>query len=185
MEDLKPRAGLVQSVPEIAWGPLAAAAALGLLALIGALAGAPLLLPSLGPSVFLLALQPADPSTRAWNILAGHLIGLGAGALAAWITGALHAPPMNLSDPLPASRAAAAILAPTIMIAAQQALRAPHAPAAATALLFALGILPPGGRAAMLLIGAAAATALIGEALRRVRKGPALPSPLPRTPGET
>jgi hypothetical protein len=185
MEDLKPRAGLMQQVPETVWAAAVSAAGLGLLGLLGWTIGSPLIFASLGPTLFLLALQPADPTTRIYNTMVGHLAGLGTAALSAWATGAIHAPPMNIAEPLPGARLAAAILALSATIVCQKLLHAPHVPAAATALLFALGTLPLTRRSVLLFIGAVAVTAIFGEIFRRARKGPVTPTPLPRASGET
>ena len=184
MEDLKPRIGLAQHVPETVWGPIVAAAGLGLLGMLGWLIGSPLLFASLGPTLFLIALEPANPSTRFYNVTAGHLIGLGAAALSAWATGATHAAAMNVHEALPGTRLAAAILALVLTMIGQGLLKVSHAPAAATTLLFALGTLPLDPRAAALFVGAVVVTALVGELFRRARKGPSPPSPLPRVPGQ-
>jgi len=133
------------------------------------LAGQPWLLPSLGPSAYLLALMPAHPSTRAYNVLAGHLIGLAAGIVAVWITGAAATPVLQ-SGTLAGPRVGAAVLAVAFSMLAALALRASHPPAEATTLLVALGYVRTPREALNLAIGAAI-VAVAGIALRRLRLG--------------
>lgn len=57
------------------------------------------------------------------------------------------------------------------------------APAAATTLLLALGVLPPTGRTAALLT-AVGLLAVLGEGLRRVRSGPRPPAPSRASPAK-
>lgn len=53
------------AIPEPVWAPALTLLTVGLLALGGWALGRPLLLPSLGPTIFMIALQPA--SLR-WNL---------------------------------------------------------------------------------------------------------------------
>jgi hypothetical protein len=177
-------ARLAQRMPEFLWGPLMAGGVLLLLGWAGRAVGLPLLFASLGPTLFLLVVQPAEATTRFYNTVVGHLAGMGAAMLAVIVTGAGHAPPMSVDQPLAGARVAAAAIALALTLAAQIGLKAAHAPAAATTLLFALGTLPVNSRAAALLMSAVALVAVVGEGLRRARRGPPPEGPLPRTPGE-
>jgi CBS-domain-containing membrane protein len=52
----------------------------------------PLIFASLGPTAYELVEQPQLPSARPYNIIIGHLIGLGAGFLAVYLLNAWAAP---------------------------------------------------------------------------------------------
>lgn len=62
------------------------------LAAIGWATKQPLIFASLGPTAYGLVEQPQLPSARAYNIIAGHLIGLGAGFLALCLLNACKVP---------------------------------------------------------------------------------------------
>jgi hypothetical protein len=70
------------NVPDIVWAPLAAAFLMLIVGLIGLLAHQPWLFPSLGPTAFLQAEQPKQPTACFYNTVMGHLHGLVAGILA-------------------------------------------------------------------------------------------------------
>lgn len=110
-------------------------------AVLAVLTGQPLVFPSLGPTAFLLARAPSEGTAR--RVLGGHAIGLVAGVLAyrlvangLVVTGSLAAgggPILRLS--------AAAVLSVVLTTAGMVALDAEHAPACATTLICALGLL--------------------------------------------
>ncbi len=79
-------------IPDIVWAPLVAAFLMLIPGLIGLLAHQPWLFPSLGPTAFLQAEQPEQPTARFYNTVVGHLHGLVAGILAVLILGASTAP---------------------------------------------------------------------------------------------
>jgi CBS-domain-containing membrane protein len=126
------------------------------------------LLPSLGPTAVLLALNAAHPTARAWNTFVGHLGGLVAGFAAVFVLGASTAPAVLADGELVAVRVLAAGLAVALTIMVGDLLRASHPPAAATALLVALGSIATLERALWLVAGAAAIT-ILGEGVRRIR----------------
>ena len=152
-----PIRGRLAKIPEPIWGPLAVGSLLGAVGLIGLAAGQPWLFPSLGPTAFLVAEQPSQPSSRLWNSVVGHLVGLAAGLLAVALLGADAAPSPMETGKLDPIRVGAAVLAAVLTMPTLSYLRASHPPAAATMLLVALGGLPPTGRTA----GAVAAGVLI------------------------
>jgi hypothetical protein len=163
-----PRHPTPASVPDALWGPLSGA---GLLLGVGAvalLAGQPWLFPSLGPTAYLQAESPAHPTSRWFNVIVGHLIGLLAGFLAVALLNAWGAPSPLQDKVLVASRVGAAVLAMLLTLGVAPLLNASHPPAAATTLLVALGSLTTPADAVNLMIGALILAAL-GEALRRVR----------------
>jgi hypothetical protein len=67
----------------------------GLVLAIAALAWAtkqPLIFASIGPTAYELVEQPQLRSARAYNVIVGHLVGLGAGFLAIYVANAWAAP---------------------------------------------------------------------------------------------
>lgn len=156
--------------PDGAWAPLAGAALVLIVGAAGLLAVQPWLLPSLGPSAYLVAESAAHPSARAYNVFGGHLIGLGAGFVGVWIFGAAADPAVLQSGTLTGSRVAAAALAMLLATLVAIPLRASHPPAAATTLLVALGSISTGSQALNVVVGAAI-LAVAGEALRSLRMG--------------
>jgi hypothetical protein len=158
------------SLPDAVWAPLAAAVLVGIVGVLALLAGQAWLLPSLGPTAYLLALMPAQPSTRPYNVLAGHLIGLAAGIAAVWMTGAAAAPDVLQTGTITSARVGAAVLSMAVAMVASLALGASHPPAAATTLLVALGPLRTAQDATNVAVGAAIMAAA-GFALRRLRLG--------------
>lgn len=131
---------------------LARAAAPALLALcvlgvVGWIAFAvrqPWLFPSLGPTVFLQAVNPADSSARPRSVLLGHAIGVAAGFASLYLCGAQGSPSVFAVEAVPLARAAATALAVGATIFLQALLRAKHPPAAATTMLITLGGMKPG-----------------------------------------
>lgn len=165
-----PLRGSAQALPEVLWAPLAAGLALAVVAVVALALGLPLLLPSLGPSAYLLGTQAPHPSTRAYNTVVGHALGLLAGFAAVTLLGATDAPAVLPSGGLTAARAAAAVLAVSLTLLAVVALRARHPPAATTALMVALGWVRTWHEASVLL-GGVAVLAAVGALLRWARTG--------------
>jgi hypothetical protein len=158
----------IASIPDLMWGPIAAAGLILLVGLLGVAVGKPWLLPSLGPSAVLVALSPAHPQARAWNTLMGHIGGIAAGFVGILVAGAATAPSPILDGQLPVSRVIAATIAVALTIAVGALLRASHPPAAATTLLVALGATATADKVLSLLAGVVV-VAIAGELLRRVR----------------
>ncbi|HEY8439095.1 MAG TPA: HPP family protein [Candidatus Limnocylindrales bacterium] len=158
----------IASVPDLLWGPIAAALLILLVGLLGVVLGKPWLLPSLGPSAVLVAISPAHPHARAWNTLIGHLVGIGAGFAGIVLAGAANAPSPLIEGELPLSRVIAATIAIALTLAVSALVRATHPPAAATTLLVALGAVATADKALNLFAGVVV-IAVAGELLRRVR----------------
>ncbi len=164
-----PRRG--RAIPDPVWAPLAAG---GLMLLIGAVAlaaGQPYLFPSLGPTAFLQAEYPDHRTSRAYHVVVGHLVGLAAGVLAVWVTGAGATPAALAGGQLTPARVAAAALAVPATMALQMLLRASHPPAVATTLLVALGAFRASGHDAVAIAVGVALIGLLGDVLRQVRLG--------------
>lgn len=152
------------------WTPLAAATLIAAVGGAALLAGQPWLLPSLGPSAYMQAELSSHPASRAWNTVVGHAVALGAGFLAVLLVGAASDPAMLSADHLSGARMAAAVIAIALTALSLMPLRASHPPAAATALLVALGSLSSLSDASHLMAGALV-LACVGEAARRMRIG--------------
>lgn len=149
---------------------LGAAAALGLVGLVGMAAGMPWLFPSLGPTIAIQTSSPDLPSAQPWNVFGGHLIGLCCGLAAVYLTGAAATPGVADAAVLSGVRVGAAVLAVLLSMWVQAALRARHPPAEATTLLIALGALAPTLKTALLVLSGVALITIVGEASRRLAR---------------
>lgn len=156
-------------VPDIIWAPLAAAFLMLIVGLIGLLAHQPWLFPSLGPTAFLQAEQPEQPSARFYNTVMGHLHGVIAGMLAVLILGASAAPPVLSTNDLTPVRVWASVLAVALNMLLGFVLKASHPPAAATTLLIALGGFKPTWQDVATIMIGVLIVAIVGEILRRIR----------------
>jgi len=158
----------VASIPDPVFGPVASAALILLAGLVGLLLGRPVLIASLGPTAYLQADQPANPASRLWNALAGHLSGVIGGLIGVALFNAWKAPTPLVDHVLSPERVAASVVAILITVFLAALLRASHPPAAATALLIALGALKTTEDLVNLAIGVIV-VAVAGELVRRVR----------------
>ena len=77
---------------ELATAALGEGALLLVMGAAGWATGQPLIFASLGPTAYELVEKPRDRSARAYNIIVGHLVGLGAGFLALYLARAWQAP---------------------------------------------------------------------------------------------
>ncbi|MFC7226846.1 HPP family protein [Salinirubellus salinus] len=120
---------------------LAAGLLLAVTAGLAVLTGQPLVFPSLGPTAYVLARTPTAGTTR--RVVGGHAIGVAAGVLAY----RLLAPGLVVTGSLPPlgeatlRLGAAAVLSVGLTAAGMVAADAEHAPACATTLICALGLL--------------------------------------------
>lgn len=107
---------------------------------LGLVSGMLWLFPSLGPSYYLQVQTPQLKAAQPYNVVGGHLIGVGAGYLAVLALGGLSGIPSALSTHrLLTVHVAASGLAIGLMILVQLLAQAEHQPAAATVLLITLG----------------------------------------------
>ncbi|PPK71111.1 HPP family protein [Actinokineospora auranticolor] len=111
----------------------------------------PLLFPSLGPTAYLLFATPTHPAASPRNTLAGHLIGVAAGAAGLTAFGLWHTE-AALSH-MDWARAGAATMALTLTCAGMALSRLPHPPAGATTLIVALGVLHTPKQLGLILLG--------------------------------
>ena len=103
--------------------------------------GQPMLFPSLGPTVMMLAQHPGQTATAPRSIVLAHGAGLVAGWLSLAVCGLLHAP-SALATGLDGAHVVAAALSVALTVTATRLLTSPHPPAGATTLIVSLGLLP-------------------------------------------
>jgi CBS-domain-containing membrane protein len=114
-------------------------AAMLLIGLAADLTQRPYIFPSLGPSAIMLFGHPLRRDSSPRHAILGHAAGALAGYFALWVMGLLGVP---FSTHVGTSRIVAAAIALGVTCAVTTLLRAEHAPAGATTLIVALGILP-------------------------------------------
>jgi CBS-domain-containing membrane protein len=100
----------------------------------------PFVIPSLGPTAYLLFATPLAATASPRNSICGHLIGAAAGYLSLLVFGLTDAPAVFTAD-VEWTRVGAAALSLGLTTGLMIVLRVPHPPAAATTLLIALGVL--------------------------------------------
>lgn len=159
----------VGKIPDLIWAPIASGVLILLVGLLGLAAHQPWLFPSLGPTAFLQAELPKLPSSKFYNIVVGHLLGLGSGLLAVALFGANQAPSVLTTGALTTPRVWAAVLAVILNLFLVLLLKASHPPAAATTLLVALGGFKPTLHDVITVIMGVLIVATAGEILRQVR----------------
>lgn len=110
---------------------------------VAVFSGRPFLFPSLGPSAYLLATAPGAPTSRTDQLVGGHAIGIVAGLLSYHLlaSGLVVTTPV---EPLAVEQlqlAASAVGSVGLTAAGMEASGYRHAPACATTLIVALGLL--------------------------------------------
>jgi HPP family len=175
----RPRAVKPSSLPMAVWVPIAGGIGLGVAGLIGLLTHRLILFASLGPTSVMIVQQPLLASTKPYNSIVGHMIGLGAGFFAVWILGIAAQPSVFALHLLSGARVCAALLAIAIATGLEILLEAQHPPAASTTLLAALGSFRLDWTYAWeVLVGVVVVTAT-GELLRRLHPAPSPPGMRP------
>jgi hypothetical protein len=159
-----------RTIPEAVWAPIAGASLVALPGIIGLAAGSPLLFASLGPTAFLQAAQPQQPTARFHNVVLGHAVGFLAGVIAVALFSASTEPSLFEAKQLGPPRVCASVLAValTLFVSAPRKI-AFHPPAAATTLLVALGGFAPSWSSALTVLTGVLVVAVAGELLRRLR----------------
>ena len=117
----------------------------------------PFVFPSLGPTAFLLFYSPLVPPAAPRSCVLGHLIGVLAAYLSLVLFGLTDVPP-DLFDITPA-RVGALALALALTLTLMTWLDIPHAPAGATTLIVALGLLRTPEELAILMLAVVVLTA--------------------------
>lgn len=132
--------------------------------------GLPALFPSLGPSAYVLATRPGAPESAPRRVIGGHALGALAGLLAyrALAPGELAIAAHGSFSPAVAALAASAVVAVALTTAAMLATDLRHAPACATTLIVALGLLATPVEVSVLVV---AVVVLVGTALAAARAG--------------
>jgi hypothetical protein len=159
------------TLPDIVWAPVTVGVMLLVIGMTALVAGLPWLFSSLGPTAFLLADAPDERPSRAYNLVVGHLLGLGIGFMCVWALGANHAPALPSSGHVTAMRVWTAVLALALTAGALILCRARHPPAASTAVIVALGGFHFSVHDAVAVVAGILLTAVIGECLRYLRLG--------------
>jgi CBS-domain-containing membrane protein len=157
------------AIPDLVWAPLAGSILTLIPGLVGLAAGSVWLFPSLGPTAFLQAASPQHPSSRFYNTVVGHAVGIIAGVLFVLVLGANAEPSVLASHQLFPHRVWASALAIALTLLLQLLLRANHPPAAATTLLITLGGFNPTWRDVLTIAAGVLIVASTGEILRRLR----------------
>ncbi len=159
----------------VVYAPIATAILILIIGLLALLVGQPWLFPSIGPTIFVQTVTPNDASARLWNIAAGHATGIAAGFASVYLFGAQHTKPALSSDLLSIERLLASALALGLMVALQEILKAPHAPAAATTLIVTLGAMPPTVNTVGALVIGVGLAAVFGEISRHIHPSKSRP----------
>jgi CBS domain-containing membrane protein len=170
-------------IPLALWVSFASGIAIGVPGLIALLTHHLILFASLGPTGIMAAQQPLLASTRPYNAIVGHMIGLGSGFLAVWALGIASQPSVFSVHAVSGPRVCAALLAITFAVLFEALLKARHPPAASTTLLAALGSFRLDWTYTWeVLLGVVAVTA-VGELLRTMHPEPHPPRtrPAPRS----
>jgi hypothetical protein len=129
---------------------------------------APLIFASLGPTAFALVAAPRRRTAHAYNIVVGHTIGIVAGFISLYVTGAIHTSIVS-SAQIPLERIWAAALSATLTVAGILLARARQPAALATTLLISLGLMQT-WRDGVTMLCAVLLMTLIGEPLRHWRE---------------
>ena len=151
-----------------AWSSVMAAGLILFVGLTAYVASEPWLFPSLGPTAYLLAAYPDLPSSRPYNCLMGHFVGIVSGFAAVAVFNAWDSPIVPLND-VSLPRLGAATLAIGLTVFVNHLLRSGHPPAAATTLLVALGALQGAWSPGIIAVGVILLVA-VGEPLKRLRR---------------
>jgi len=153
---------------DILWATLGEAGLVLAMAAISWTVNQPLIFASLGPTAYELVEQPHQKSARAYNIIVGHLIGLGAAFLALYLLNAWNDPNAIAAGVISTKRLWAMTLAAALTALLTLAARAAQPASLATTLLVALGSMQTRSDAFAIILGVLIIAA-IGEPLRRIR----------------
>lgn len=158
-----------KTVADAFWSAFSSGLVILVVGLCALASGNVLLFPSLGPTAVMMAHSPGHPSSRPYNAITAHLIGLGSAFLAVALFHIAFAPSVFDVHSVSAARAGAAVLAIALSAGLEILLRATHPPAASTTLLAALGSFHPTLHDTMLVVVGLLITVGTAEPLRRYR----------------
>lgn len=171
------------SAPLALWVPLATCVALGVPGVIALITHHVILFASLAPTSVMITQQPMLASTKPYNTIVGHMVGLGAGFFAVWVLGIASQPSIFAAHMVSGPRVCAAVLSIAIAMEAELLLKARHPPAASTTLLAALGSFRPDWTYTWEVLAGVIAVTAAGEILRIFHPAPrppdSRPSPAP------
>lgn len=159
----------ISKIPDLVWAPTVAGLSILVVGAFGLAVYEPLIFPSLGPTAFLQAELPQLPSSRLYNTIVGHLLGMGSGLLVVMLLGASTAPSVLATGDLTPIRLWASVLSIFLTLLAGLVFKASHPPAAATTLLFALGGFQPTLHETLIVTMGVLIVAVVGEVLRQLR----------------
>jgi len=154
---------------ETLWAPLVVATLILAPGLAGLAFGRLVLFPSLGPSALMMAHFPDHRTSRFYNVVVSHLLGLASGFVVVAILGLANAPSVVDANRITVARVAACILAIALATGLELAFDAVHPPGAATTLLVALGTFKPSIRDAATVVAGILIVAAVGDVARRIR----------------
>jgi HPP family len=158
----------IRRAAELATATLGEGALLLVIAATGWATRQPLIFASLGPTAYELVERPRDRSARTYNIIVGHLVGLGSGFLALYLMHAWNTPNVLLTGVVDPARLWAVVLAAVLTTLGTLLLRAGQPAAIATSLLVALGSMQT-GRDALAIVAAVFLIAAVGQPMRHLR----------------
>jgi len=158
----------VKNRADLFWATLGEGGLVLALAAIGWATNQPIIFASLGPTAYELVEQPQLPSARAYNIIAGHLIGLSAGFLAVYLLNAWAEPNVLATGIVSARRVWAVAISAAVTTLVSLIVKAGQPAALATTLLVSLGAMQTRRDAIAIVIGVLLVTG-IGEPMRRFR----------------
>lgn len=138
------------------------------LSAIGYFSRQPFIFASLGPTAYELVEKPKEKSARTYNVVAGHVIALGAAHLSLWLMHAYSAPKVAEAGFVSAPRMWAIVIAAVITTLVTLALHASQPAALSTALLVAIGSMQT-RKDALIIVIAVAVITILGEPMRHAR----------------
>ena len=153
---------------DLVWATLGVGGLVLALATIGWATNQPLIFASLGPPAYELVEQPQMPSARPYNVIVGHLLGVGAGFLALYLSNAWAEPNVLATGVVSPHRLWATAISAALTTLACLTLKAGQPAALATTLLISLGAMQTRRDAIAIIVGILLVTAM-GEPVRRLR----------------
>ena len=152
------------------WPSAVAAILVLLVGAIGFRMKQPWLFAGLAPSIFMVANNPGQESSRVRAVVGGHLAALACAYVALFLFTATGAWGLLAKLQVAPPRVWASAIALALLAFVQPQLRVYHPPAAATALLVTLGAYRLTGKTPLALMGGVVVIALASEVLQRVRR---------------
>jgi len=153
---------------DLLWATLGEAGLIFAITAIALAVREPLVFASLGPTAYELVEQPYQRSARTYNIIVGHMIGLGCGFLGMFLLNCWTEPNALSTGIVTDRRLWVIVIAVTATTFLTLIARAGQPAALATTLLVSLGSMQKGRDALAIVIGVLIIAA-IGEPLRRIR----------------